>query len=171
MECERIFVACDVSNLFRSCRDVYGDSARVDFQILSAMIPAMEYPRTVNQKLMAYIVTDPKQRHHGFSNALCSYGFNVRERFMSREKAGDQLTRTDWDVGITIDAIDNIDNYDTFALVSGDGDFSILLDYMKVREKKTLVLSFEKCTARSLYAAADKHVMLTQSILFNSALK
>jgi len=161
----RFYVACDVSNLFKACRDEFGDKARVDFKKLSGMVPKL-VGTDVHQDLVAYIVTNPEQQHKAFTKVLTTFGFRVRERFLRYEKAFLKPTRTDWDVGITIDAIDQIDEYDTFVLVSGDGDFSILLDYLKQRGKKTLVLTFENSTARSLYESADELIILDKNAIW-----
>jgi hypothetical protein len=58
---ERIYVACDVSNLWKACREEFGQQARVDFQVLANMVPASRHPEPVRQKLVAYLVTNPKQ--------------------------------------------------------------------------------------------------------------
>lgn len=164
---ERVFLACDVSNLWKACREEFGDKARVDFQVLSAMVSALRHPQPIQQHLVAYLVTNPKQKHHALANVLHTFGYKVRERFLRYEKGLAKPTRTDWDVGITIDALDRISAYDTFVLVSGDGDFSILLEYLKTRGKRTVVFTFERSTSKSLYESADELHTFTKSIVFN----
>lgn len=166
---DRYYVAVDVANVWKSCRLQYGDQARLDFQVLSAMVPALKHPSKINQRLVAYSITNPKQRHHSFSQVLRSFGYHVRERFLRYEKGLDKPTRSDWDVGITIDAIDQLDSYDTFVLVSGDGDFSQLLEYLKSKDKQTMVITFEKATARSLYEAADELHLLKEDVVYYTA--
>jgi uncharacterized LabA/DUF88 family protein len=164
---QRFFTAVDISNLWRSCRDEFGDDARVDFQVLGSMIPAMHHPSPVTQHLVAYLVSRPGQKHQALAGVLRSFGYSVRERYMRHDKVSDKPTRTDWDVGITIDAIDLIETYDTFVLVSGDGDFVMLLNYLKQRGKKTVVLTFEKSASRQLYTTADCVITLAKNIVFN----
>jgi uncharacterized LabA/DUF88 family protein len=170
-ERERIYTAIDLANLWKSCREEFGNEARVDFQVLSEMIPAMRHPSRIQQKLVAYMVTNPDQRHHIFAQVLRSFGYQVRERFMRHEKGLLKPMRTDWDVGITIDAMDQIDNYDTFALVSGDGDFSMLLEFLKAKGKKTIVLAFKRSTSQLLYGSADELRVFDEGILFNRSTK
>jgi uncharacterized LabA/DUF88 family protein len=164
---ERIYVAVDVSNLWKSCREQYGSNARLDFQILSELIPARLRPLSVSQHLVAYIVTNPKQKHHAFYTALRSYGFTIRERFMKYDKAAGKPTRTDWDVGMTIDAVAQLDSYDTYALVSGDGDFAQLLRFLNARKKRTMVLTFSGSASKKLYEAADDVVVLNEDIVYH----
>lgn len=165
-EPERIFVAVDVANLWKSCRQQFGDAARVDFQVLSEFVPAMRHPSAVKQRLTAYLSTNPKQKHHVLSQVLRSFGYGIRERFMRYDKTSGKPTRTDWDVGITIDAIDQLTDYDTFVLVSGDGDFGMLLEYLKGKGKKTIVLTFEHSASRSLYEIADELHIFKDNIVF-----
>ena len=163
---ERVLLAIDVSNMWKSCREEFGDNARVDFQVLGGYIPALRYPTVVQQKLVAYIVTNPAQKHHALSQVLRALGYTIRERYLRHEKGLAKPLHTDWDVGITIDAIDLIDTYDTFVLASGDGDFVMLLDYLKSKGKKTIVLSFARSTAKALYACADELHTFKENIVF-----
>jgi len=45
------------------------------------------------------------------------------------------------DVEITLDAVDLKDQYDSFVLCSGDGDFEPLLKYLKAHRKRCVVIS------------------------------
>jgi len=136
----------------------------LDFQILSTFLPA-KY-KGIHQHLVAYIVTNSKKKHHAFYSALRNYGFSVKERYMAWSKSN-TIMKTDWDVGITIDALDQIDSYDTFALASGDGDFTQLLRYLKAKGKRTIVLTFEHSASKSLYSVADELFILTEDVVYN----
>jgi len=50
-----------------------------------------------------------------------------------------EIPKCNFDVEITIDAIRLIDYYDTFALFSGDSDFSMLLRFLKSLNKKIIL--------------------------------
>lgn len=159
-------MACDVSNLWKSCREQYGSDARLDFQVLGRLISAKRHPNPVQVHPVAYLVTNPRQKHHAFYGALRGYGFTIRERFMKFDKSRGKPTRTDWDVGITIDALDALNTYDTFALVSGDGDFAQLLRYLKTKDKTTLVVSYSASISRSLYKVADEVITLGKDSMY-----
>lgn len=161
----RALVACDVANLWKSCREEFGDDARVDFQVLSQIVPTI-VDEEVNQKLIAYIVTNPRQKHHAFEAALRGFGYEIRERFLRYEKGLSTPFRTDWDVGITIDAIAAVGDYDTFVLVSGDGDFALLLDYLKGLGKTTIVLTFAHSSSKLLHDAADRIFYFSEDIVY-----
>lgn len=158
-------MACDVANLWKACRGQFGKDARVDFRVLSEVIPAI-LDGPVAQKLVAYIITNPKQAHHVFVQALQDFGYEVRERFLRYEK-GHGVLHTDWGVGMAIDAIDKADEYDTFVLVSGDGDFSPLLSYLKEElHKETVVLAFQNSLSSVLHRASDLIYHFSSDIIY-----
>lgn len=164
----RVFVACDVANLWKSCREQFGTDARVDFEVLSRIVPSIfeGEGQQVDQRLVAYIVTNPDQKHQAFEDVLNTFGYEVRERFMRYEKGFGAL-RTDWDVGITIDAIDRAEEYDLFVLVSGDGDFTMLLDYLgEKKDKETMVVSFQHSLSALLHRSADRVYYFNNDIVY-----
>ena len=58
---------------------------------------------------------------------------NKRNDIMIERKA-------DFDVEISVDALDWKDKYDTFVLFSGDSDFKYLVKYLKKRSNKTVIV-------------------------------
>jgi uncharacterized LabA/DUF88 family protein len=167
-EPERIFAAFDVSNIWKACAQEFGPAARVDWQTLCETMRGKRYPAPVRQRATAYIVTDPRQKHHALAESLRYFGYNVRERYMAFHKGMKKPLHTDWDVGITIDAMAHIDNYDTFVLVSGDGDFGLLLEHLKAQGKKTVVLTFATAASKILYEVADElHIMHKESVIYS----
>lgn len=163
----RFYVALDVSNLWKSCQERYGEAARVDFRVLSEMLPTL-YPEPIQQRLVAYVVMNQmgsQQKPHAFVSVLHSFGYLVKQQFLHRVNKTRTLY-TDWNVGITIDAVAGIDDYDTFVLMSGDGDFSLLLEFLRDRGKKTMVMAFPTSISNTLNAAADELIPLTHSAVF-----
>jgi uncharacterized LabA/DUF88 family protein len=73
---------------------------------------------------------------------------------------------TDWDIGITIDALDNLDDYDTFVLLSGNGDYHILLKDLKDRGKRVEVVTFENLYSHLLHDSADEIIFISDSEIF-----
>ena len=64
--------------------------------------------------------------------------------------------KCNFDVELTVDALDNIDKYDCVVLVSGDGDFVRLIKYLKGRKKKTVVVAPSKRLSWNLKRAANQ---------------
>ncbi|WP_221796589.1 NYN domain-containing protein [Oceanobacter mangrovi] len=119
-------------------------------------------------KAIAYATDrgDTKQRE--FQNILRAIGFEVKLKpFIQRS---DGSAKGDWDVGITIDALEYGAAADVVVLVSGDGDFDLLVK--KLRQgiagqegKRVEVYGVEKLTAASLVAAASEYVPIEGELL------
>ena len=61
--------------------------------------------------------------------------------YLRRQKIEIEEPKCNFDVEITITAIDQMGTYDEFILCSGDGDFVKLLKYLKAHKKKTVVVA------------------------------
>ncbi|OIO14798.1 hypothetical protein COY59_03670 [Candidatus Gottesmanbacteria bacterium CG_4_10_14_0_8_um_filter_37_24] len=62
------------------------------------------------------------------------------------------------DVELTLDMSQQIEKYDTAILFSGDSDFAPVVDFVKNKGKKVIVLSSRGHVARELARAADKYI-------------
>ena len=85
---------------------------------------------------------------------------------MHSEKGVEKPFHTDWDVGIAIDALNAVDTYDTFTLVSGDGDYSLLIEELKERQKYGEVITFASTASRLLYVSAHSVVHIDEDQLY-----
>jgi uncharacterized LabA/DUF88 family protein len=80
----------------------------------------------------------------------------------------DGSAKGDWDVGITLDAMDYAESSDVIVLVSGDGDFSVLIDRMKSKYGvKVEVYGVAQLTARSLMSAATRFIPIEDRFLMS----
>ena len=72
----------------------------------------------------------------------------------------------DWDVGITIDVLEYSEQADVIILLSGDGDFQLLLEKAGERyQVQSEVYGVEALTAQALIQAADRFVAIEQTLL------
>lgn len=112
----------------------------------------------------AYAIARDDDGQHRFQTALRSIGFDVKLKpFIQRH---DGSAKGDWDVGITIDVLDAASDVDKVVLLSGDGDFSLLLD--RVSEKhnvETHVYGVPQLTARSLIQSCDVYSEISEDSL------
>lgn len=177
---ERVYVAVDVMNLWYSGRAQFGPGVRVNYGKLKDLIRNKRlgnYSRVL--KLVAYTITastkqedDGSVTHHDqprnakFLDTLQKAGYEIKNRNLYMEKGLKKPFASDWDVGIAIDAINNIDKYDTFCLVSGDGDYALLIEDLKARNKYVEVITFEETTSRILYTSADRVIHITENEIF-----
>ena len=78
----------------------------------------------------------------------------------------DGSAKGDWDVGIAIDVLEAAEKADTIILLSGDGDFDLLLT--RVYQKyncKTEVYGVPELTAQSLVNSASIFHKIDDSLL------
>ena len=73
------------------------------------------------------------------------------------------MKKADWDVGIVIDAIKTSPSVDAIVLVSGDGDFVPLIEYLKNQGKRTEVMAFGKSGSAKLKESADEFADLDKN--------
>ena len=137
----------DVQNMYHSARNLHG--ARVNFK---AVVDAA----VANRKLIrsfAYVVRTKTGEEKPFFDALIKEGIETRVKDLQEFYGG--AKKADWDVGMAIDAVRTADIVDTVVIVSGDGDFIPLVDYLKGRGRRVEVVAFGRTASQKLKEAAD----------------
>ncbi len=155
---KKIAVFVDVQNIYYTTRDAFGQ--QFNYRLLWQELLAQGDIVYAN----AYAIQRSDDQQHKFQKALKHIGFNVKLKPYIQRKDGS--AKGDWDVGITIDIMEAAAEVDNIILLSGDGDFDLLL--RKVREKfgvTTEVYSVEALTAKALIDAADVHHKIAASLL------
>ena len=154
----KVAIFVDVQNVYYTTRQAY--SRNFDYNAFWAKATA---GRQVT-KAIAYAIDrgDPKQR--AFQNILRAIGFEVKLKpYIQR---ADGSAKGDWDVGITIDALEVSNEADVVILVSGDGDFDLLAETLRVgRGKVVEVYGVAPLTADSLVNAASKFIAIDNELL------
>ncbi len=149
---QRLGILIDVQNLYHSAKNLY--NARVNFkEVLKTAISQ----RTLIRAL-AYVVRTKTGEERPFIEALKKLGIETREKELQEYYGG--LKKADWDVGITVDAIRIAPSVDVIVLVSGDGDFLQLVEYLKNQGKRVEVIAFGRSTSSKLKEAADEFIDL-----------
>lgn len=147
---QRVAVLIDVQNLYHSARNLY--QARVNFgAILKLGVSNRSLIRA-----FAYVVRTKTGEEKPFFEALIKLGIETRVRDLQEFYGG--LKKADWDVGITVDAIRISSSVDTIVLVSGDGDFLQLIEYLKNQGKRVEVIAFGRSASLKLKESADEFV-------------
>lgn len=160
-------VCVDVQNLWYAVRYAYGNSFRVDYKKLLDFIYDVTEGQDPIINSTAYVVASPNHDQTNFVNTLRMLGFNIKKRNLHYDPEKKNAQNTNWDVGITADALSQKDSYDTFILVSGDGDFIYMVEPLKDMGKEVYVLSFEKSLNRALGNSADKTYYLDDDVVYD----
>ncbi|GEA11114.1 NYN domain-containing protein [Alteromonas sp. KUL49] len=155
---ETVSILVDVQNVYYTTRQAFGRN----FDYNKFWAAATHNRKVVNAVAYAIDRQDEKQRQ--FQNILRAIGFEVKLKpFIQRS---DGSAKGDWDVGITLDAMEYAEQSDNIVLVSGDGDFDLLVDRIKVKKNTSVeVYGVEKLTAVSLINAANKFVPIESDLL------
>ena len=151
-----IFV--DVQNIYYTTRDFFGRS--FNYKIFWNQIESKSTIVIAN----AYAIDKQDDKQQKFQYALQSIGFNVKLKpYISRS---DGSKKGDWDVGITVDILESVQEAEKIILLSGDGDFDILVK--KLTERYGCIVDIygvEKLTAVSLINSASKFHPITEKFL------
>ena len=154
----RIALFADVQNIYYTTRQAY--SRQFNYRRLWQKISQEGEIVIAN----AYAIHRGDDSQLKFQNALKHIGFNVKLKpFIQRS---DGSAKGDWDVGITIDIMEAAASVDKVVLLSGDGDFDLLLD--KVAKKYGVlaeVYGVPALTANSLIDAASFYHPIEDDLL------
>jgi len=153
---QRVEVLIDIQNLYHSARNLY--QAKVNYQeILKQAISGRKFIRA-----FGYVVRTKTGEEKPFFEALTKLGIETRVRDLQEFYGG--AKKADWDVGIVIDAIRTSAALDVIVLVSGDGDFIALVEYLKNQGKRVEVMAFGRTTSSRLKEVADEFIDLDLAI-------
>ena len=156
---KKIALFVDVQNIYYTCRQAH--QRQFNYRALWQRIEQQGDIVLAN----AYAIARDDEAQHKFQNALRHIGFNIQLKpYIQR---ADGSAKGDWDVGIAIDIMDTAaEDIDTVVLLSGDGDFDLLLQ--RIRDKyqvHTQVYGVRALTANSLIDAADSYHPIDNSLL------
>ena len=112
----------------------------------------------------AYAIDRGDSKQQQFQQILRNLGFTVKLKpYIQRS---DGSAKGDWDVGITLDAMEAGPLVDHLVLVSGDGDFDLLATRLRERFGiRVTVVGVAALTADSLIRAASDFVPIEDSLL------
>lgn len=170
---QRVGIFIDVVNLYHSAKNLY--HGRVNYaELMKTLISGRQFVRA-----MAYVVksegiieshqydrknknnysnqSSPNSSEGAFFEALEKSGLELRVKdlqiFVDGTKKGD------WDVGMTVDAIRQSSSLDVVVLVTGDGDFVPLIEYLRFGAGKIVeVAAFSRSASLKLQESADKFI-------------
>jgi len=154
----KIAVFVDVQNIYYTTRDTFQQQFNY-----------REFWQQISQQgdvvlANAYAIQRSDDQQHKFQKALRHIGFNVKLKpFIQRR---DGSAKGDWDVGIAIDVMEVAPDVDIVVLLSGDGDFDLLLSKIMMRDNvETHVYGVTALTAQSLINAASEFFPIDRNLL------
>lgn len=145
---QRVGIFIDAQNLYHSARNLY--SAKANFkQILEDAVMGRALIRAI-----AYVITTESGEESTFFDALVKLGIETKTKDLQVFFGG--AKKADWDVGLAVDAIKISPKLDTVIIVSGDGDYIPLVEYLQISQGcQVEVIAFGKSSSAKLIEAAD----------------
>ena len=153
-----IAVFADVQNIYYTTRQAYG--RQFNYRRLWQQISA----RGCIELAHAYATERGDEKQMKFQNALRHIGFEVKLKpYIQR---ADGSAKGDWDVGIALDIVDAAATVDTIVLLSGDGDFDLVMDRVRIKHALNAeVYDVAQLTAKSLIDAATTFYPIEADLL------
>lgn len=153
---QRVGIFIDSQNLYHSAKNLY--NAKVNFgQIVKDALAGRRLVRAV-----AYVITTESGEEKSFFEALEKVGIETKTKNLQIFAGG--AKKADWDVGLAVDAIKLAPKLDTVILISGDGDFIPLVEYLQINEGcQVEVIAFGKSASAKLKEIADDFIDLDQN--------
>jgi len=153
---QRVGIFIDTQNLYHTAKHIYG--AKVNFdQVVKDGLAGRSLIRAV-----AYVITTESGEEKSFFEALEKIGIETKTKNLQIFAGG--AKKGDWDVGLAVDAIKLAPKLDAVILVTGDGDFVPLIEYLRVNEGcQVEVMSFGRSSSAKLIEAADDFIDLDKN--------
>ncbi|MEK7203328.1 MAG: NYN domain-containing protein [Patescibacteria group bacterium] len=156
---QRVGVLVDVSNMYHSAKNLF--KKRVNFEeILKEAVAGRKLIRAT-----AYVIKTETEEESYFFEALSQQGFEVRMKDLQIFAGG--AKKADWDVGIAVDAIKLASKLDVVILVTGDGDYIPLVNYLQNTTSCLVeIMAFRQTTSGKLIEEADDFINLSENKKF-----
>jgi uncharacterized LabA/DUF88 family protein len=159
---QRVAVLVDIQNLYYSAKNLY--HSRVNYKNLLAHV----VHKRILTRAIAYVVNADESKENDFFEAVNNAGFEIKEKKL--QVFYDGAKKGDWDIGIAMDAIRLGNKVDSIILVSGDGDFKPVVNYLQQSLGCLVeVVAFKRAANAELIALADDFTNIednTRSLLF-----
>lgn len=153
---QRVGVFIDTQNLYHSAKNLY-NGARVNFGAIMKEVVA----NRALIRAIAYVISTESGEEKSFFEALEKLGIEAKTKNIQIFNSG--AKKADWDVGLAVDAIKMAPKLDTIIIVSGDGDFVPLVEYLQVNEGcQVEVIAFGKSSSSMLRDIADDFIDMCQ---------
>lgn len=145
--------------MFYAAKHLYG--SKLNFARLQDYV-ARDRPLV---RSIAYVVQTPEIDQSNFLAMLRSNGYEIRSKDLKQRPDGS--AKGDWDMGLALDALAMSEKLDVIAIVSGDGDFVDLVNFLKARGVRVEIYSFPYSTAEELRWAATEYFQMGTEMVIN----
>ena len=147
-QAQRVAVLIDTQNMYHSAKHLHG--ARLAFgKVMDAIAGGRSIVRAI-----AYVAKSKTGEEQGFFDALEEMGIELKVKDVQEFSSG--AKKADWDVGMAVDAVKLAEKVDTIILMTGDGDFVPLVEYLHGKGVIVEVAAFAESTNAQLKVVCDR---------------
>src|SRR3989337_1169558 len=153
---QRVGIFIDIQNLYHSAKHLH--HGRVNYkELIKSLVSNRQLIR-----VMGYVVkSETAEGEAAFFDALTKAGIELRIKDLQIFPGG--VKKADWDVGMAVDAIRMASMLDVIILVTGDGDFVPLVEYLKWGlGREVEVAAFGRSASGRIKEVADVFVDLEE---------
>lgn len=153
---QRVGIFIDTQNLYHTAKNLY--KRKVNFaNVVKDALAGRNLIRAI-----AYVITTENADEKAFFDALTKAGIETKSKDLQIFYDGSK--KADWDIGLAIDAVSMAPKLDAVVIVSGDGDFVPLCNYLRYHHGiQVEVATFGKSASISLKDVADDFLDLSAS--------
>ncbi len=153
---QRVGVFIDAQNMYHTAKNLFGH--KVNFgKIVEDAVAGRKLVRAI-----AYVIASESGEEQGFFEALHKVGIETKVKDLQIFSSG--AKKADWDVAIAVDAITMAPKLDTVILLSGDGDFIPMVEYLQIHSGiQVEVASFGRSSSQKLVEACDDFMDLADN--------
>ncbi|MBX4206413.1 NYN domain-containing protein [Candidatus Parcubacteria bacterium] len=153
---QRVGVFIDTQNIYHSAKNIH--HARANFgAILKDALDGRILVRAI-----AYVATTEGGEESAFFGALEKVGIETRMKPLQIFAGG--AKKANWDIDMAMDAVKLAGKLDTIVLITGDGDFVSLVEYLQnTHGTQVEVVSFGRSSSSKLIEAADDFLDLDKN--------
>jgi len=153
---QRVGVLVDIQNLYYSAKVLY--KKKVNFgQLLKSGVGERKLIRAI-----AYGIKTLEGQEEKFFEALEKQGFEVKTKDLQIFPGG--AKKGDWDVGIAVDAIKMSKSLDAIILVSGDGDYIPVVEYIQnTTGCRVEIMAFHESASAKLIEKVDDFIDISEN--------
>lgn len=150
----RVGVFVDVQNMYHSAKNLY--KARVNFrELLKIATAGRELVRAI-----AYVVKSDTEEEKAFFDALEKAGLELKSKDLQIFPGG--MKKGDWDVGLSVDTIGLSKHLDVVSIISGDGDYEPLVEYLQYSGLIVETVGFKRSTSAKIIETTDNFIDLEE---------
>jgi len=144
---QRVAVFIDTQNLYHSAKNLY--KRKVNFgAILKDVVAGRSLVRAI-----AYVIATEGGEEKNFFDALNKAGIETKVKDLQVFYGG--AKKGDWDVGLAMDAVKMATKLDSVVIISGDGDYVPLVEYLQNAGIQVEVATFGRTASAKLKEAVD----------------